>query len=283
MQAIWHDYLTELRETPLLGPGRNAALSPRLRQVLHFLFTTLRYISFYFFFKPIAWSITTLISDFRVEGLENIPKKDGVMGTWNHLSNMDAIIGTRVTPRPPFVMTKTEYFKTPLMGGVVSLVGAFPVKRGEPDRQAIKTALTALKRGQLVGIFPEGTRSKTYQLQAGHPGAALIAQMADCQIVPIAIAGSENYMRRHKWGFLRRPLVKVRCGKPYRLKEAAAEFAATYNIAPTGKRGRHDSLELLSDILMLKIAELLPEEYQGEFTPEKVAARHTKTSVPVAE
>ncbi len=279
MQAIWQDYLTELRQPALLGPGKNSELPPRLRQVLHFLFTTLRFLAFYLVFKPISWLTFKLTCDLHIRGLENIPPAGGCIGTWNHLSNLDSMVGTLVSPRPPLVMTKAEYFKTPVLGGVVALAGGFPVHRGEADRQAIRTALSAVKRGQLLGIFPEGTRSKTYQLQPGHPGAALIASTSDVPVIPIAVWGSENIMRRVKWGFLKHPRVEVRCGKPYRLKEYAVEFANAHQISPTGKRGRHDNLEYMSDIMMLKLAELLPPEYRGDFTVENIAARYAKTTV----
>lgn len=274
MRHIFSDYLIELREPPLIGPGTNQKLPAGFRKVLHYLFTTLRYVSIYIFFKPLAWLILHTISDFKVKGLENLPGEGGFVGTWNHLSNFDPMIGTLCTPRPPFVMTKAEYFKTPILGGVASILGGFPVRRGEADRQAVKTALAVVKRKQLLGIYPEGTRSKTFQLQDPHPGAAMISSSSNARVLPIGVHGTENIMRRKKFGFLRRPLVEVSIGPAYNLKETAAAFAAEHNLVPSGKRGRHEDLDFLSDVMMLRIAEQLPTAYRGHFTPEAVAERY---------
>lgn len=274
MRLIWQDFLTELKEQPLTGPGLNDKLPAGLRRILQFLFTVLRYLSMYFFFKPLAWLILHTISDFKVRGLENLPQQGGFVGTWNHLSNFDPMVGTLCTPRPPYVMTKAEYFKTPILGGVAWLLGGFPVRRGEADRQAVKTSLAVVKRKQLLGIYPEGTRSKTFQLQDPHPGAAMIASSGSATVIPIGVAGTENIMRRKKFGFLRRPRIEVSIGKPYNLKEAAAAFAQEHSLVATGKRGRHEDLEFLSDVMMLKIAEQLPPEYRGHFTPDEIAERY---------
>jgi 1-acyl-sn-glycerol-3-phosphate acyltransferase len=274
VRLIWQDYLTELKEPALIGPGVNSRLPGPLRRVLHWLFTSLRYLGLYFFFKPLAWLILHAISDFKVRGLENLPQEGGFVGTWNHLSNFDPMVGTLCTPRPPFVMTKAEYFKTPILGGVAWLLGGFPVRRGEADRQAVRTALAVVKRKQLLGIYPEGTRSKTYQLQDPQPGAAMIASSSGAVVLPLALWGTENIMRRKKFGFLLRPRIEVSIGSPYNLKETAAAFALEHGLAPGGKRGRHEDLEFLSDIMMLKIAEQLPAEYRGHFTPQAIADRY---------
>ncbi len=274
MWLPWQEYLTDLKSPALVGPGLRSGLPPRLRNILHVAFTTLRYISFYLFFRPMAWLIIHAMCDLHLQGRENLPRKgqNGVC-TPNHLSQLDPMIAVIYTPRPIYVMVKAEYFSTPLLGGTVMLLGGFPVRRGEADRQAIKTALGAVKQGNLLCIFPEGTRSKSYTLQPGHPGAALIAATSDTLVWPVGIWGSENIARRHKLGFLRRPRVELVIGKPYNLKEEAAAFASTHGLEPTNKRGRED-LDLLSEVMMLKIAELLPPEYQGEFTPENVVTRY---------
>ena len=172
-------------------------------------------------------------------------------------------------------MTKIEYFSTPILGGIVIALGGFPVRRGEADRQAVRTALAIAKRDGIVCIFPEGTRSKTYKLQEAHPGAALIAATSDVPVVPTAIWGTENIMRRDKLGFLKRPRVNFVIGPAYNLKETAAAFAAAHNLTADPKtRKRHTDLNFLSDIMMLKLAELLPSQYQGEFTPAGVVKRY---------
>lgn len=271
--SLWQEYRKELTEPPLIGPGLRTNLPPRLRQALHVAFTTLRYVSFYLFFKPMAWLTLTAVCNLHVRGRENIPGPgEGGIGTPNHLSNFDPVITALLAPRPVFVMVKTEYFKTPLLGGATIVMGGFPVRRGEADRQAVKTALTLVKRRVLLGIFPEGTRSKTFKLQPAQPGAAMLASANDAMVWPVSIAGTENIMRRRKWGFLRRPRVEAVIGKAYNLKEEAVAFGQAHNLEINDRKGRPD-LDFLSDIMMLKIAENLPPEYRGDFTVEGVIAR----------
>jgi len=274
MKDLWCDYLEELKYPALIGPGLRENLPSRLRRILHVFFITFRYIGFYLLFKPIASLIAYGVTDFHVHNRENLPRTGAFIGTLNHLSNFDPMLGALQSTRPLFAMTKSEYFSTPILGGIVIALGGFPVRRGEADRQAVRTALAIVKRGGITSIFPEGTRSKTFMLQDGHPGAALIAATSDVPVVPNALWGTENIMRRDKLGFLKRPRVDFMVGKPYNLKETAAEFAATYQLDTGDKRSkRHSDLDLLSDIMMLKMAELLPPQYQGEFTPAGVVAR----------
>jgi 1-acyl-sn-glycerol-3-phosphate acyltransferase len=108
-------------------------------------------------------------------------------------------------------------------------------------------------------IFPEGTRSKIQQLAEGHNGAALIALSSDAWIVPVGITGTE-FIARKRSGFFARPKVVVRVGKPYKLSR-------------TDENGKKRSIEELTDLMMGKVAELLPPSYQGVYSPEKLAAR----------
>lgn len=274
-QQVWHDYLVELKSPPLVGPGTRQNLSPRLRQALHYLFITFRYLGNYLLLRPIGGLLVFIVMDLKIRNREKLPE-GSFIGVSNHLSNFDPLIGALAAGRPVYCMTKAEYFKTPILGGIVIALGGFPVRRGEADRQAVKTAISVAKRGEApLCIFPEGTRSKTFKLQNAHPGAALIASMAEgVPIVPAAIYGTENIMRRKKFGFLRRPHAEMIIGKPYHLKEEAAAFIAAHNLPTEGKRGRSADLDFYSDIMMLKLAEQLPPEYRGEFTPEGVAERY---------
>ena len=274
--SAWQEYLLDLRSPAVIGPGTRANLPPAIRRAAHILFMSLRFFGFYLLARPIAWIITSLTMDFKVTGRHNIPADRGFIGTCNHLSNFDPLIGTLVSPRPMYVMVKAEYFRTPVLGGIAIALGGFPVRRGEADRQAIKTSLSIVKRGSSLAIYPEGTRSKTYKLQNGQPGAAMIAASADMPVLPAALWGTENLMRRRKFGWLTRPRVYFAFGPVYILKEEAAAFAARHGLPAMGKRGRHDDLDFLSDVMMLKIAELLPAEYRGDFTPAEVVARYSR-------
>lgn len=206
-------------------------------------------------------TLAIMYSRAQVEGRSNMPRQGGVMITPNHLSNWDLVYIHNLLDRPAFYMTKREYFDFFFVGGLVKLIGAFPVSRGKADREALKTAIGLLKKGEQVIIFPEGTRSKAFALQEGHSGAALIAEQSQTLIVPVAIYGTEKISNKErKTGS--RPPVRVRVGQPY--------------VLPRFLNGKKLSLEEQTEFMMQQIAKLLPPEYQGYYSADKVAARQTE-------
>lgn len=86
-------------------------------------------------------------------------------------------------------MAKQELFNVPILKGLLPRLGAFPVRRGMSDKQALRTALNLLKDGKMIGLFPEGTRSKDGQLGKGLAGAGFFALRSDAAVVPCAIIG----------------------------------------------------------------------------------------------
>src|SRR5215813_7851747 len=136
-------------------------------------------------------------------------------------------------------MAKAELFEKQPSKLLVTAMGAFPVRRGEADRQAIKQAEEVLKAGLLLAIFPEGTRSRSHKMKAGLPGAALIAMRSGVPIVPLAISGSENFKLWHIWPF--RTHITLTYGEPFTLTR--------------GGRGGHTDLQGQLDVMMRHIAE----------------------------
>ncbi|MCC3358304.1 lysophospholipid acyltransferase family protein [Bacillus sp. REN16] len=128
---------------------------------------------------------------YRIEvlGRENIPKEGGVLICSNHIDNLDPPVVGVTSPRPIHFMAKAELFKVPVLGWILPNVNAFPVKRGVSDRDSLRTALKILKEGKVLGIFPEGTRSKDGQLGKGLSGVGFFALRTDCVVVPCAIIG----------------------------------------------------------------------------------------------
>ena len=123
------------------------------------------------------------------------------------------------------------------------------VRRGEVDRQALCEALDVLNSGCVLGIAPEGTRSlSTHALQRGKTGAAYLATRTGVPIVPVGIIGTENL--HHNMPRLRRTAVRVVVGKPFHLPEDQA---------------RGQELREYTDLIMQRIADLLPEEYRGVY------------------
>ena len=127
----------------------------------------------------------------RVCGTENIPATGAVIIASNHIGNFDPpLIGCHI-PRRIYFMAKEELFRFPIFADVIRWLGAFPVKRGSADRQAVKRMLEILVAGQVLGVFPEGTRGKNGVLGEPEPGMAMMALKTGTTIVPVAVKGTD--------------------------------------------------------------------------------------------
>lgn len=190
----------------------------------------------------------------RWRHLDRIPKT-GVIIASNHLSSSDpAMIASALYPRSPQYMAKIELFqKRPIIGYLFALSGAFPVRRGQADRSAIREAERLLAQGHALGMFPEGHRSDTGALMHAHPGTALLALRSGCPVVPVGIVGSER-MRGGLRGLLSRPRVTLTAGEPFLLASDG----------PINKQAMADA----HAELMGRIAALLPPEYRGVYSEE---------------
>jgi 1-acyl-sn-glycerol-3-phosphate acyltransferase len=156
-------------------------------------------------------------------------------------------------------MAKYELFQKPLIGWVVKSYGAFPVRRGENDKQSFRKALEILRAGGVLGMFPEGTRSKTGTLQRGHPGAALLAVRGGAPVVPVGLVGTKSILRFPD--LFVRPVFEVRIGRPFTVS--------------TGNSGG-DRLSAATDEMMGRIADLLPDEQRGSYS---TSSRRTSLSL----
>ena len=142
--------------------------------------------------------IFRVIFRWRVTGLEHIPPGGAVLSP-NHLSYWDIPLIALAVPRRVHFMAKEELFHVPVFGAVIRSLLAFPVRRGAPDRNAIRQAIDTLQAGDLVLVFPEGTRSKTGKLGEFKPGAFLIAVKAGVPTIPAGIIGTNRICRNGGW------------------------------------------------------------------------------------
>jgi 1-acyl-sn-glycerol-3-phosphate acyltransferase len=166
---------------------------------------------FYSFVAAVSWPFLKSLYRLRAEGVENLPQEGGFVLAANHVSNFDPWpLGIPLWPRRFLrFMAKSELFWWPL-GPLIRAGGAFKVRRGERDVEAIDTAVELVRKGHIVVMFPEGTRQrkglvKKYQPRA-HTGAARIALGAKAPLVPAAIAGTDRLSRLGR--------LHVRYGKP---------------------------------------------------------------------
>lgn len=149
----------------------------------------------------------------RFMGKQNVPAEGAVVVIGNHRHWSDIVLmALAVYPRQVHFMAKSEYAENRLLKFLIHYLGSFTVERGEADIRAIKTALGYLKQGEVVGIFPEGTRNKTDRLLLDFkPGAFVLASRGKAQVLPLAICNAANY------GRLRRPRAAVQVGEPFGL------------------------------------------------------------------
>lgn len=150
----------------------------------------------------------------RVEGRDNMPREGGAILCGNHTSWLDPVFPWYLLGRKMRFMAKAEIFNSRFLGWMASAVYAFPVRRGSADREAIKVAIASLKRGDIVAIFPEGTRVRGDNPEVTiHGGPALIAQMAGVKIIPMGLDGASRIMPVGA-KFPRFPKVIMRIGEP---------------------------------------------------------------------
>lgn len=166
---------------------------------------------------------------FRAEiiGKDNLPAQGSVIVAANHMSNWDPPLLATFLPRPISYMAKEELFANPIFGAAIRKCHAFPVKRGAADRTAIKAAVSVLKLGKCLGLFPEGTRSRDGKMKKAEAGVALIASMTGAPILPAAIIGTDRIFSTEE----RFPKVAVIYGEPMQFtgdrkdKEQLADFS----------------------------------------------------------
>ena len=125
-------------------------------------------------------------------GISNLPKTGGVVIVSNHGSHLDPPILGHALGRPVAFMAKSELFSVPILASIISACGAYPVKRGAGDRDALRTASNRLREGWATGVFLDGTRQENGRVNDPKAGAALLAGRTGCPILPVAIVNSQR-------------------------------------------------------------------------------------------
>ena len=146
----------------------------------------------------------------KIIGSENLPASGAFILSANHVSNWDPPILATFIEREVCYMAKEELFKNPVFAAAIRALHVFPVKRGAADKNAIKNAVKVLKDGGCLGLFPEGTRSKTGKLGKAESGVSLIAAMTKAPIIPAAIINTGKIFSAEK----KFPRLAVIYGKP---------------------------------------------------------------------
>jgi len=165
-----------------------------------------------------AWGIA-------VHGADHVPAKGPAILAVNHVSYLDPLLVGVALERPLWFMAKAELFRRRAPAALLRWLHAFPVRRGRPELSSVKQTLALLRRGEVVMMFPEGTRGDGATLGPVRPGVVLLAARAGVPVVPVFHAGMERVLPRGAWWPRRHPLT-VRFGAPLRPPAAVLTSAA---------------------------------------------------------
>jgi len=173
----------------------------------------------YSFVKVVSYPYCRLVFRLRAEGIGNVPGSGPLILAPNHFSAMDHWFVGILLARPVRFMAKSQLFKGRLLEFILLHAGAFPVRRGHQDEEAITTARRILNRGGVLVIYPEGGRSRSGQIgTSARRGVGRLGLESGAPIVPVAVMGSE---RARNWRRLQFPAVTVRYGSLMRLPTQA--------------------------------------------------------------
>ncbi len=205
---------------------------------------------YYRIVKMIISLIYRLLARIEIVGTENVPQKGPCIVICNHHSGFDPLLVGIALPARMTWLAADKYRSHPIFGPFLSSIGTIYVQRGEVDRQALRACLDVLGEGGIVGMAPEGTRSPTGALQEGRTGVAYLASRAGVPILPVAVTGTEKMPSNLKR--LRRGQVKAVIGE-------------TFILPTTERKARGKQLKEFTELIMLRLAEMLPEEYRGVY------------------
>ena len=197
-------------------------------------------------FYPVR-AVGRVLYPMRLVGGSNIPRSGPYILISNHVNWKDPPVIEFMLGIPIRFMAKIEAFSMFFLGGLLRGIGCFPVRRGESDRRAIVTCLQVLRAGNVLGFFPEGTRSRTGALRRAQPGIAFLAERSAAPILPVGVTGTPTAK-------LFRSAIKVRVGPAFTVADLAV---------PVG-----EDEQGIADAIMRRVASLLPQEMRGYYSDE---------------
>lgn len=208
-------------------------------------------IMLYNFVRILVKFSTEILCRIDAPDLYKIPQKGPLIVISNHTGQLEvAVYFGQLATRPITAWAKIESWDNVFLNWLFNLWGLIPVRRGEGDTSALKKAMKALDDGYVFGIAPEGTRNKTGRLKRAHPGAVLLAVHSGAPILPVVHWGGENFLKNLPR--LKRTDFHIRVGKPFKLELNGAKMT-------------REIRQQIADEMMIRIAELMPQEYRGEY------------------
>jgi len=214
--------------------------------------------------KIINWFINFVIRVYtsvtlRIDApdLDKFPMHGPLIAIANHTGQIEVpLLFAHLQPRVITGWAKVEAWNNWLLRWIFGIWGAIPVRRGEADTKALRYALKSIEDGKIFGLAPEGTRNKDGRLKRAMAGTALLAVHSGAPILPIAHWGGENYLSNLKR--LKRTDFHIRVGEQFRIDASGVKVTGEVR-------------QQIVDEMMYKLAELLPEEYRGEYSDRSKA------------
>lgn len=200
----------------------------------------------------------------RLEGVEAVPPDGPAVLAPNHLSLIDPFFVTMVVPRFVTFIGKAEYFDSWQTRLVMELGGVIPVRREDPSESSLEAGKRVLESGNLMGIFPEGTRSPDGRLYKGKTGAARMAVDVGCPVIPTGLVGTRHVMPKEAKIPGLGPRVTVKFGKPMEV--------------PAEGRSNPRVLRMFTDDLMQEIARLSGQDYRHRYAYTKRVGQPQSTA-----
>ena len=197
-------------------------------------------------------AVFRLLCRMDVAELQKLPRRGPALLVSNHTTNIEGpAYYVFIQPRPATALGKRELWDHWYTRVFMNLWGVIPVARGQVDRRALTSAMRALDRRMIMGIAPEGTRSRSGALGAAHPGVALLATRRPVPIYPVVHWGFLEMGRKLRR--LRRAQVTFRVGPPFRVRVAESQRLSSA------------ALREIADEIMCEMAKLLPERMRGVY------------------
>jgi 1-acyl-sn-glycerol-3-phosphate acyltransferase len=208
---------------------------------------------FRWIFRPLFRLLFYLISEVRISGLANIPDNGTYIIVINHISIVEPPFVIAFWPIAPEAIGAKEIWERKGQSLLAKFYGGIQVNRSEFDRQVIGKMISVVNSGHPLLIAPEGGRSHTPGLRTGFPGIAYLADKTKAPVLPVGIIGSTDNFLGQAFRF-KRPILEMKIGKIISLPKIEGKGSQ-----------RRMQLQQNTDIVMYKLAELLPPSYQGVY------------------
>lgn len=191
-----------------------------------------------------------LFADYSVEGSEHVPPMGPLIVVANHQSNMDPPLLATSFPRRIRFLAKDTIFRGPAVRWFLTTYGAIPLNRAGVDVRAFRHAMRELDAGGVVTVFPEGTRSPGAMRRA-HSGVARLALLSQAPLLPVGITGTEHIGH---WLRVVNPTGRLHL-----------RIGSAFTIPPIDGRPSKEALNSMTEMVMRRVADLLPESYHGVY------------------